>query len=258
MVVRHRDGPARQEPMDHRRESESLSDTLSATAKRDFETRASLALSILTRTLHRGPKMLVYAERDPAKIWTKLAAKHQPKERIYQVALRSQYIKLLASAGSADTMTTYLTELKVVVDKLAAVGVEMEEEVVTLDLLASLPTAFKTLVTAVSAQQEVPALSFVEDKVLEEEERIKEHEDRAAPAGQAFTVGNGFRNNNKSSNGNNNNNNNSSSNNSNTSIRKCDWCGINNHWSVDCRRRLQHQNLIETYLQHNNLLPKTP
>ncbi|CAD6985018.1 unnamed protein product, partial [Tilletia controversa] len=50
--------------------------------------------------------MLVYAERDPAKIWTKLAAKHQPKERIYQVALRSQYIKLLASAGSADTMTT--------------------------------------------------------------------------------------------------------------------------------------------------------
>ncbi|CAD6981898.1 unnamed protein product [Tilletia controversa] len=158
------------------------------------------------------------------------------------------------------TLTTYLTELKVVVDKLAAVGVEMEEEVVTLDLLASLPTAFKTLVTAISAQQEVPALSFVEDKVLEEEERIKEHEDRAAPAGQAFTVGNGFRNNNKSSNGNNNNNNNNSSNNnsnnSNTSIRKCDWCGINNHWSVDCRRRLQHQNLIETYLQHNNLLPK--
>ncbi|CAD6916483.1 unnamed protein product [Tilletia controversa] len=125
------------------------------------------------------------------------------------------------------TLTTYLTELKVVVDKLAAVGVEMEEEVVTLDLLASLPTAFKTLVTAISAQQEVPALSFVEDKVLEEEERIKEHEDRAAPAGQAFTVGNGFRNNNKSSNGNNNNNNNNSSNNnsnnSNTSIRKCDW-----------------------------------
>ena len=70
--------------------TETVADAASVAARRDFDTRASLALSILTRSIQHVPKMHVYAERDSAKIWKCSATNTSPspKGRFHQVSLR--------------------------------------------------------------------------------------------------------------------------------------------------------------------------
>ena len=61
-----------------------------------------------------------------------------------------------------------------VFNELTVIGVEMGEEDHVIHLLASLPKMYSTLVTALEARPEVPAMDIVVEKLLYQERKLQD------------------------------------------------------------------------------------
>ena len=68
----------------------------------------------------------------------------------------------------------HLKHMKVITDKLAAIGAPISEEDQVVTLLGSLPRSFATLVTAIEARMDGVSLDYVQQALIHEEMKQSE------------------------------------------------------------------------------------
>ena len=71
------------------------------------------------------------------------------------------------------SMEAHIKNMKELTDRLAAINALIAEEDQVVTLLGSLPPSYSTLVTALEAR-DVISLSYVQQSLIREEQRIKE------------------------------------------------------------------------------------
>ena len=73
-------------------------------------------------------------------------------------------------------------------NELSVIGDQISEEDRVVYLLASLPDSYNTLVTALEANQDVPHMELVTERLLHEERKIKERGGAGAKSGEAMVA----------------------------------------------------------------------
>ena len=134
---------------------------------------ASIVLSVESNHLY-----LLGDPTDPVKVWkllqdtfmkNSIANKLRIKKRLYSM-------KLSDSGSMGDHIKSFVE----LYDELAVVGGTIEEEDKVLNLLASLPDRYSTLVTALEAQDSIQSFECVKTKLLHEYEKFKGKEEESA------------------------------------------------------------------------------
>ena len=108
---------------------------------------------------------------DPEVVWKKLADQFQKKMLANKLALRRLYSLKLKEGDSVHNHIKLMTET---FDELSVIGDSLNEEYRVVHLLAGLPESYDMLVTALEASQDVPKWALVTERLLSEENKIRE------------------------------------------------------------------------------------
>ena len=122
--------------------------------------------------LHIEPKLLylIGDPTDPAIVWTKLQNTFQKKSWSNKLSLKRKLYNLRLKEN--DNLQEHLRTFIEIYDALAVVGDAIEEEDKVINLLASLPDNYATIVTALEAMEKVPTWEMVTERLLHEEKKI--------------------------------------------------------------------------------------
>ena len=100
-------------------------------------------------------------------VWKLLSGQFQKAMWANKLALRRRLHSLWLKEGERKAITEIFNELSMIGD-----NIQDEDRVIY--LLASLPDSFDMLVTALEASVKVPEMSTVVDRLLHEEQKIKD------------------------------------------------------------------------------------
>uniref|UniRef100_W8AUM1 Retrovirus-related Pol polyprotein from transposon TNT 1-94 n=1 Tax=Ceratitis capitata TaxID=7213 RepID=W8AUM1_CERCA len=103
--------------------------------------------------------------------WKTLREVHRPKGPVRKVTLFKQLLGIRMSNG--ECVQQYVCKFTSVAEKLAEIGVCLQDDLIVIMLLASLPKSFESLVVALESRDELPNLNAVKIKLMEEGERRK-------------------------------------------------------------------------------------
>ena len=137
-----------------------------------FMTRYNKALATIVLTLDPNLLYILGEPDDPVFVWEKLAEQFQKKSWVNKLILRRKLYSLQLKEG--DSVQEHIKAMTEVFNELTVIGVEMGEEDHVIYLLASLPKMYSTLVTALEARPEAPAMDIVEEKLLYEERKLQD------------------------------------------------------------------------------------
>ena len=136
---------------------EAPSDDQSA-AYRSYVKRRDKALATIVLAVEPKLLYLLGDPDNPADVWKKLQGTFQRKTWANKLRLRRQLYSMKLNPG--DSMQLHLKKFTELFDELAVVGDAVEEEDRVINVLASLPDSFSTLVTALEAMDNVPQSDF--------------------------------------------------------------------------------------------------
>lgn len=101
--------------------------------------------------------------------WKKLEDVYMPKSPLQMVSLyRSLANHKMADGGD---VVNHLNEFSKLTDKLAEIGMQIQEELLTVILLSSLPKSYESFIIAVGTRDDLPKLAFLKQRILEESKR---------------------------------------------------------------------------------------
>ena len=137
-----------------------------------FLARRDWALATIVLVVEPTLLYLLGDPEDPVAVWQKLQNQFQKKTWANKLALRRRLHSLQLKDGKSvqdhvKAMTELFNELAIVAD-----AIEEKDQVVY--LLASLPDSFNTLVTALEANEDVPKMEVVKERLLHTERKQKE------------------------------------------------------------------------------------
>ena len=138
-----------------------------------YMTRYNKALATIILTLDPNLLYLPGEPDNPVSVWEKLAKQFQKKSWVNKLILRHKLYSL--QLKECDSVQEHIKAMTEVFNELTVIGVEMGEEDHVIHLLASLPKMYSTLVTALEARPEVPAMNIVVEKLLYEERKLQDH-----------------------------------------------------------------------------------
>ncbi|GBP05379.1 Retrovirus-related Pol polyprotein from transposon TNT 1-94 [Eumeta japonica] len=104
-----------------------------------------------------------------ADAWEKLAEVHKPKGPIQKVMLYKRLMSLKMEDN--EEMTKYLNKFEEIVEKLSDIGIQLQEELIVIILLSSLPKFYESFIIAVETRDSLASLNVLKVKLLEESER---------------------------------------------------------------------------------------
>ena len=164
--------------------TETLPGTVEGGDRRSkFLARRDRALATIVLTVEPSLLYLLGEPEDPSAVWQKLQDQFQKKTWANKLALRRRLHSLQLKDGeSVQDHIKCMTEL---FNELAIVGDTIEEEDRVVYLLASLPDSFNTLVTALEANEEVPKMEVVTERLLHTERKQR---DKTCVEERAMTV----------------------------------------------------------------------
>ena len=147
---------------------------------------ATVVLSVDTSLLY-----LVGNPEDPVVVWRKLADQFEKKTWATRLDLRRKLHSLrLKDGDSAQDHIKVMTEL---FDALSVAGETVSEEDRVVYLLASLPESYSVLVTALEANEDVPKLEVVTERILHQERKSKDRSEASSSTESAMTSRNTVR-----------------------------------------------------------------
>ena len=162
---------------------------------RKFRARKDKALATIVLSVDETQLYLLGTDpQDPTEVWQLLCDQFQKRTWANKLALRRKLNSMkMKRKGSVQKHMKSMMEL---FQELAIVGEPVEEEDKVVQLLASLPEQYDTLVTALESSSEVPAMDTVTERLLHEERKIKNREEsKEVESGRALYAGGSNRNN---------------------------------------------------------------
>jgi transposase InsO family protein len=136
-----------------------------------FVARRDRALAIVVLSIEPSLLYLIGDPEDPVVVWKKLSDQFQKKTWANKLALRRKLYSLRLRDGSS--VQEHIKEMTEIFDGLSVIGDPIEEEDRVVHLLASLPSSYSILVTALEANPEVPKMEIVTERLLHEEQKQK-------------------------------------------------------------------------------------
>uniref|UniRef100_A0A1X7UD16 CCHC-type domain-containing protein n=1 Tax=Amphimedon queenslandica TaxID=400682 RepID=A0A1X7UD16_AMPQE len=145
----------------------NVSDSVDKKAKYKSKKNKALATIVIEPSL----LYIICEPDDPVTVWQKLADQFQKKTWANKLVLRRnlQLLKL-KDGGSVQQHINGMTET---FNELSVMGVVMDNEDRAVQLLASLPESYSTIVMAQEANKKVP---IVTERLLHEERKLNEHD----------------------------------------------------------------------------------
>lgn len=143
-----------------------------------FVARRDRALAIIVLAVDPSLLYLLGDPDNPVTVWKKLENQFQKKTWSNKLELRRKLYSLrLKDGGSVQEHIKAMTEI---FESLSVVGDPVSDEDRVVFLLASLPDSYNMLVTALEANQNVPQMEVVTERLLHEERKLN---DRGSSSG---------------------------------------------------------------------------
>lgn len=138
-----------------------------------FRLRKDRALATIVLSMEPSLLYLLGPDPDdPAEVWKKLSNQFQKKSWANKLALRRRLYALKLEEG--QSIQIHIKSMTELFDELAIVGDPLDDENKVVHLLASLPKSYDMLVTALEASTEVPKIELVTERLLHEETKQSE------------------------------------------------------------------------------------
>ena len=141
------------------------------TAVRKFELRRDRALATIVLAVEPKLLYLIGDPTDPSVVWQKLQDTFQKKSWANKFRLKRKLYSMKLKPG--DDLQVHLKTFVEIFEELAVIGDPIQDEDRVINLLASLPDDYSTLVTALEAMEKVPSWESVTERLLHEENKIK-------------------------------------------------------------------------------------
>ena len=156
--------------------TEKAPDAANADKLAKFKGRSDRALATIVLAVDPALLYLVGDPVDPTAVWNKLSGQFQKKTWANKLALRKKLFSMkLSDSGS---MNEYIKKMTEIFDELAVIAETVSDEDKVVYLLAGLPESYDVLVTALeSGSDTVPALEMVTERLLREEQKLKDREE---------------------------------------------------------------------------------
>lgn len=149
-----------------------------------YQVRKNKALANLVLSI--DPELLyLLGDRDPTEpkdVWDAMGEQFQRKSWARQLDLKRKLFALKLSKG--ESMQKHVKMMSELLDEISRVSEPVKKEERVMCLLASLPIEYKTLVTALQASEEVPKMSVVIERLLQEEKGVLDQEKEVEKAGE--------------------------------------------------------------------------
>ena len=136
-----------------------------------WRSRKDKALATIVLSIDPSLLYLLGEPKEPVDVWKKLKSQFQKKTWANKLVLRRKLYALRLKEG--ESIQGHIKKLTEICNELAAIEAPLDEEDKVVQLLASLPEAFDTLVTALEANEKVPAMETVIERLLYEERKSK-------------------------------------------------------------------------------------
>ena len=151
-------------------DTEVVPDTSESLRSSEYITRKNKALATIVLTLDPSILYLIGEPEDPRKVWFQLRDQFQKKTWANKLALKRQLLTLTMNNG--ESLGNHIKLLTEIFNELSLIGAPMDEEDRVVHLLASLPSSYNMIVTALEACAEVPKMEIVTERLLHEEKKI--------------------------------------------------------------------------------------
>ena len=129
---------------------------------------------------------LIGDREDPVAVWKLLSEQFQKATWANKLALRRRLHSLRLKEG--EGVQDHVKAITEIFNELSVIGDNIQDEDRVIYLLASLPESFDMLVTALEASAKVPEMSTVIDRLLHEEQKIKDRGTSSKPEEGAYMI----------------------------------------------------------------------
>lgn len=141
-------------------------------AKANYTKKLNKALSLIVLAVSDELLYLITECDSPKAAWEALSKHFERDTLANKMFLKKRYFRSVMSESS--TIEQHLKFMKDLTDRLAAIRAPISEEDQVVTLLGSLPDSYSTVVTALETQQDPPTLEFVQQALLNEEQKRRE------------------------------------------------------------------------------------
>ncbi len=152
--------------------TETAPEEAEADRRSKFLARRDRALATIVLAVDPSLLYLIGDPEDPVVVWTKLQNQFQKKTWANKLALRRRLHSMQLKDGTP--VQDHIKSMTELFNELAIVGDAIDEEDRVVYLLASLPDSFNTLVTALEANEDVPKMEIVTERLLHSERKQKD------------------------------------------------------------------------------------
>ena len=166
--------------------TETAPSTSDADRHAKFVTRRDRALATIVLSVEPSLLYLIGDPEDPIVVWQKLANQFEKKTWANKLNLRRRLHSLRLKDG--DPVQEHVKAMTEIFDSLSVVGDPVSDEDRVVHLLASLPDSYNVLVTALEASEDVPKMEVVTERLLHEEQKLKDRAGTSASAEKAMNL----------------------------------------------------------------------
>ena len=163
--------------------TEQLSETADNATAADFNSRSQNALSTIVMSISPEQLYLITSCESAKDAWDNLKQQFESNTLQNKLLLKKQYFR--AEMSESLSLEKHLKAMKELMDKLAAVGSPISEEDQIVTLLGSLPMKYNAIVTALEARGDDLKLQFVQQALLNEEQKFVKPEGDSLLVAQA-------------------------------------------------------------------------
>jgi hypothetical protein len=149
-----------------------------ANAQAKFDKDVQKTMATLVIGVHSSIVYLVTACETPKDLWDTLKVQYERNTLANKLFLKKQYFTTKMREG--QSVTAHLKVMKEITDKLAALGAAVADDEKVVALLISLPPSYETLVTALEAKGDDLTLVFVQQALVNEEQKRQAKQGEAA------------------------------------------------------------------------------
>lgn len=150
-------------------ETDNVAEGANAQARAEFEKRKEKAFSVLVLNVSTSQLYLITSCKTPKEAWDTLKGHFERDTLANKLFLKKKYFRCEMKEG--ENITEHLKRMKELTDQLGAIGAVIEEEDQIVTLLGSLPASYATIVTALETKLDSLTLQFVQQALINEEQK---------------------------------------------------------------------------------------